>query len=110
MVHLSFIERARMIRGLFGASTLPAALRGGLEEASATQRGIGRRVADALATSTTTGFTEASQAAMAKARQAEADLQREMASLADTQLRYEADTQLLREAYQRLRTAIGSRG
>jgi flagellar basal body rod protein FlgB len=97
-----------MIRGLFGNSTISAALRGGLEEASATQRGIGRRVADALAASTTTGFTEASQAAMAKAAQAEADIQREMASLADTQLRYEADAQLLREAYQRLRTAIGS--
>jgi flagellar basal body rod protein FlgB len=47
---------------------------------------------------------------MAKARQAEVDLQREMGSLADTQLRYEADAQLLREAYQRLRTAISSRG
>lgn len=98
-----------MIRGLFGASSLSSALRGGLEEASATQRGIGQRVADALATSTATGFTEASQAAMARAKEAEADLQREMASLADTQLRYEADAQLLREAYQRLRTAIGNR-
>ncbi len=96
-----------MIRGLFGTTTLSNRLRGGLEEASATQRGIGRRVADALAASTTSGFTEASQAAMAKANQAEADLQREMASLADTQLRYEADAQLLRETYQRLRTAIG---
>jgi flagellar basal body rod protein FlgB len=96
-----------MIRGLFGTATLPSLLRGGLEEASATQRGIGRRVADAIAASTTTGFADASQAAMAKAKQAEADIQREMASLADTQLRYEADAQLLREAYQRLRTAIG---
>ena len=100
-------ENGTMIRGIFGAQTLPSLLRGGLEEASATQRGIGKRVADALAASTTTGFTEASQAAIAKAKQAEQDLQREMSSLADTQLRYEADTQLLREAYQRLRTAIG---
>jgi flagellar basal body rod protein FlgB len=96
-----------MIRGLFGQSSLSSLLRGGLEETSATQRGIGRRVADALATSTTTSFTEVSQAAMAKAKQAEADVQREMASLADTQLRYEADAQLLRQTYQRLRTAIG---
>jgi flagellar basal body rod protein FlgB len=97
-----------MIRGLFGPSTLPSLLRGGLEEASATQRGISQRVADALAASTTTGFTEASQAAIAKAKQAEADMQREMGSLADTQLRYQADTQLLRGVYQRLKTAIGS--
>jgi len=99
-----------MIRGLFGATTLPAMLRGGLEEASATQRGIGQRVSRALETSTSLSFTDAAQAQLAKARQAEADVQREMASLADTQLRYEADAQLLREAYQRLRTAIGSRG
>jgi flagellar basal body rod protein FlgB len=33
-----------------------------------------------------------------------------MAALADTQLRYEADAQLLKEVYQRLRTAISSRG
>lgn len=96
-----------MIRGLFGQSTLSASLRGGLEETSATQRGIAQRVAEALATSTTTSFAEAGQAALAKAKQAEADVQREMASLADTQLRYEADAQLLRQAYQRLRTAIG---
>lgn len=99
-----------MIRGLFGASSLSTSLRGGLEEASATQRDIGRRVADAIAASTTTGYTDASQAAMAKARATEADIQRDMASLADTQLRFEADVQLLREAYQRLRTAIGNRG
>ncbi len=103
-------ETTIMIRGLFGASTLPSLLRGGLEETSATQRGIGQRVAQALATSTSTGFADASQAAVAKAAQTEADIQREMTSLADTQLRYEADAQLLREAYQRFRTAIGSRG
>src|SRR5690606_22818320 len=78
-----------MIRGLFDNSSLTAQLRGGLEEASATQRGIGRRVSEALMASTTTAFTDASQAAMAKAAQAEADIQREMASLADTQIRYE---------------------
>ncbi len=99
-----------MIRGLFGPSTLSAQLRGGLEETSATQRGIGQRVAQALAASTTSGFADASQAATAKAAQTEADIQREMTSLADTQLRYEADAQLLREAYQRFRTAISSRG
>lgn len=99
-----------MIRGLFGAASVSSALRGGLEEASATQREIGRRVAGAIATSSSTNFTEASQAAMARAAAAETDIQRDMASLADTQLRYEADVQLLREAYQRLRTAIRTGG
>ncbi len=99
-----------MIRGLFGVTSIPSLLRGGLEEASATQRGIGNRVADALKVSTSANFAEATQAQLAKARQAEVDIQRDMASLADTQIRYEADVQLLREAYQRLRTAIGNRG
>lgn len=99
-----------MIRGLFGSSSVSSLLRGGLEEASATQRGIGQRVSDALQVSTSTSFADATEAQLAKARQAEADIQREMASLADTQIRYEADAQLLREAYQRLRTAIGNRG
>ncbi len=99
-----------MIRGLFGGSSLPALLRGGLEETSATQRGIGERVARALDASTSTSFAGAVDAEMAKARAAQVDLPREMAALADTQLRYEADAQLLREAYQRLRTAISSRG
>jgi hypothetical protein len=99
-----------MIRGLFGSSTLPAQLRGGLEEASATQKGIGQRVARALETSTSTSFSDAMEAQMAKSRSTEEDLQREMASLADTQIRYEADAQLLKEAYQRLRTAFSSRG
>ncbi|MEZ4589478.1 MAG: hypothetical protein R2909_24135 [Gemmatimonadales bacterium] len=99
-----------MIRGLFGATTLPAQLRGGLEETSATQRGIGERVARAIETSSSTDFTSSMEAQVAKAREAEMDLQRDMAALADTQLRYEADAQLLREAYQRLRTAISNRG
>jgi flagellar basal body rod protein FlgB len=99
-----------MIRGLFGDASLSARLRGGLEEASATQRGIGRRVADALQVSTSTSFANATQAELEKAKRAEADVQREMGSLADTQLRFEADVQLLRETYQRLRTAINTRG
>ena len=99
-----------MIRGLFDVSSLSSMLRGGLEESSATQRGIGQRVARAIETSTNTSFAGTMDANIAKAKATEQDLQRDMASLADTQLRYEADTQLLREAYQRLRTAIGNRG
>ncbi|MEO8449494.1 MAG: hypothetical protein ABI647_06880 [Gemmatimonadota bacterium] len=95
-----------MIRGLFGVRSLPSALRGGLEETSATQRGIAKRVSQAVDTSTSTSFGSALEAQVAKKKAAEEDLPREMASLADTQIRFEADAQLLKEAYGRLRTAI----
>jgi flagellar basal body rod protein FlgB len=96
-----------MLRALFGPDSLTARLRGGLEELSATQRGIGRRVAGATDASTQTPFSEA----LARARGGQApDLQQEMAALADTQLRYEAEARLLRDAYGRLRTAIRDRG
>jgi hypothetical protein len=85
-------------------------LRGGLEETAATQRTIGQRVARSVESSAKVRFQDAVEAQLAKARQDEADLQRDMAALADTQLRYEADAQLLKEVYQRLRTAIGNRG
>jgi flagellar basal body rod protein FlgB len=99
-----------MIRGLFGSESLSARLRGGLEETAATQRLIGQRVARSLESSANVRFQDAVEAQLAQARQDEADLQRNMAALADTQLRYEADAQLLKEVYQRLRTAISSRG
>jgi flagellar basal body rod protein FlgB len=50
-------------------------------------------------------FEDKLQAEAARAQQ-EADLQRDMSALADTQLRYEADAKLLHDAYARLRTAI----
>ncbi len=95
-----------MLRGLFGSTTLPAMLRGGLEEASATHRGIAERVAGALTTSSSTSFSSALDAAQAAPRHAEADLQQDMASLADTEIRYEASSRLLQQAYGRIRTAI----
>jgi flagellar basal body rod protein FlgB len=99
-----------MIKGLFGSTTLPYALRAGLEEASATHRDIADRVAGSLTSSGTTDFS-GDFAARASRRAEEADLQRDMATLADTQLRFEADAKLLQEAYARLRTAIrGDRG
>ena len=97
-----------MIRSLFSATSLSNMLRGGLEEASATHRVIADRVAGRLNTSTPTGFSTEMEARAARA-QAEADLQQDMAALADTQLRFEADAKLLREAYDRLRTAIRDR-
>lgn len=98
-----------MLKGLFGPTTVSYMLRGGLEEASATHRAIADRVAGALARSSSVDFADSLQA-QARAQQQEADLQRDMASLADTQLRYEADAKLLQQAYASLRTAIDKNG
>ena len=99
-----------MIRSLFGSGTIPSSLRGGLEEASATHRAIAQRVSNALTASTSTDFSSALEAQQSKKQLSEVDLEREMASLADTQIRYEADAKLLQAAYSRLRTAMRERG
>ena len=93
-----------MLRGLFGSDSTTYILRGALEETSATHRGISTRVANAAASSTTGEFAD--QLAAAQGGMQEVDLQREMAALADTQLRYEAEAKLLQLAYTQLRTAI----
>lgn len=98
-----------MLKSLFGPSTVTHMLRGGLEEASATHRAIAARVAGTLASSGSTDFADALQARTTQAKLNEADLQRDMSALADTQVRYEADAKLLHEAYARLRAAIRER-
>lgn len=100
-----------MIRSLFGSNTVISMLRGGLEETSATQRGIADRVAqatDASANGDFAGHLEAATAGKTHKRLSDVDLQLEMAALADTQLRYEASSKLLHEAYGQIRTAIRS--
>ena len=94
-----------MLGSLFGPSALSSLLRGGLEEVSATHRTIADRVASRETSSAQVTFTDELQAKAARAK-AEADLQNDMTSLADTQLRYEADAKLLQQTYARLRTAI----
>lgn len=99
-----------MMRGLFGNGSLSSMLRGGLEEASATHRAIAQRVAGALGASTSTDFATALQAKASQQKMNEVDLERDMASLADTQIRYEADAKLLQGAYAQLRAAMKDRG
>lgn len=99
-----------MLRSLFGTGTITSMLRGGLEETSATQRAIGQRVSNALSASTSTDFASALQAKTAQQKLSQVDLERDMASLADTQLRYEADAKLLHGAYASLRAAMKDRG
>jgi flagellar basal body rod protein FlgB len=95
-----------MLKGLFGPTTVTSMLRGGLEETSATHRGIAARVAGAIDASSSTDFP----GDLARSQAAQADLERDMTQLADTQLRYEAEARLLREAYDGLRTAMKSSG
>ncbi|MFB3908872.1 MAG: hypothetical protein ACE15D_10755 [Candidatus Eisenbacteria bacterium] len=109
-----------MIRGLFGASSTTGMLRGGLEETMATHEAIAERVASALTRSSRSDFASELNAqedgggGADRARNAEpldeAELQRQMAALADTQLRYETDARLLTLAYQRLRAAVRQHG
>ena len=99
-----------MIRSLFGPNALTSMLRGGLEEASATHRSIAERVAGADQSSTNVDFADAVSARAGNKRLSQEDLQRDMAALADTQLRYEADAKLLQAAYGRLRSAMRERG
>ena len=101
-----------MIRSLFGTNTVISMLKGGLEETSATQRGISARVAQATTMSATGAFASELDAAtkgLAKPKRSEVDLQQEMAALADTQIRFEASTKLLHSAYGQIRTAMRDR-
>ncbi|MFZ5623213.1 MAG: hypothetical protein ACOY71_02120 [Gemmatimonadota bacterium] len=98
-----------MLRALFDRSSLSHMLRGGLEEASATHRAIAENVATLMEASSSIDFAGQLEAAKQRAASIEQDLQRNMAALADTQLRYEADARLLQQAYQSLRIAIRDR-
>ena len=60
--------------------------------------------------STNVDFADAVSARAGNKRLSQEDLQRDMAALADTQLRYEADAKLLQAAYGRLRSAMRERG
>jgi hypothetical protein len=95
------------ILSLFGSDTDYARLRGGLDETSATQRTIAARVAAATSSSSTNGdFATQLGAHKAGAAPSQADLQQDMAALADTELRYETCAKLLQSAYAGLRSAM----
>ncbi len=95
-----------MLKDLFGPTSVTYMLRGGLEEASATHRAIADRVASATTASSSVDFSQQLGAKSGAAREQQADLQHDMASLADNELRYETDAKLLQAAYARLRTAV----
>ncbi len=95
-----------MLFGFIDRTTAAANLKDALDASAARVHGIQARVARASlggdgfalpTTATTGGETPV------------VDVEQEMASLADEQLRYEATAKLLEKAYQSLRTAIRDR-
>ncbi|MES2305359.1 MAG: hypothetical protein V4558_07620 [Gemmatimonadota bacterium] len=98
-----------MIRGLFGQGTSTSNLRAGLDELSATQKTIAARVANSSAQSSSTDFADALGNSIEQQNK-DAELQQNMASLADTELRFEAAAKLLQKSYADLHTAITNRG
>lgn len=92
-----------MIQALFGQGSVYATLRSGLDEEMTAAGQIQDRIANAA-----NAETMDSQAPLTAAnREEEVNLEGELVKLVDTTLRYDAETRLLREAYSRLRTAIG---
>jgi len=96
-------EARQMVNELFGSGTMISQLRGGLTEVIATHRTIATRVANAMSQSSSTSFGAQLDAKMASQ---ENELQTDMASLADNELRYETTAKLLQKSYGDLRTAI----
>jgi flagellar basal body rod protein FlgB len=96
-----------MIKALFGSSSVPHALRKGLDHEMKIHRQIAARIATALQASTSSGFQESLEKATGAQRPSETDLQNDMAALSNAQVRYEAEAKLLKGAYGSIRRAIG---
>jgi len=94
-----------MIRALFGSSTTPYILRKGLDAAMEAHKTIAGKVAGEVASS-----EQATAEGKAGAPADPSTLGDDMAALADTQMRYEAEAQLLHIAYQNLRSAVRTNG
>ncbi len=90
-----------MLKRIFGAGTTPAMLRQGLTESSRNVRQVAARVANASSGS----FASDLQAAQGGG----VDVEREMVTLADEQLRYEAAGRLLQRVYAQIRASVRER-
>jgi flagellar basal body rod protein FlgB len=102
-----------MLFGFINRVSGAAQLRQGLDTSAARTRGIADRVskaslqnADGFALPTASG---AGTAASPTGVGADVDVETEMVSLADEQLRYEATAKLLEKTYAQIRTAIRDR-
>lgn len=94
-----------MLSRLIGAGTTAAQLKEGLSASSQAVRGIAHRVANA----STPDFAEALEVAEVAGRGKAVDIDAEMVSLADEQLRYETTARLLQKVYQMVHASIRER-
>jgi hypothetical protein len=92
-----------MISSVFGTGSMYSLLRTALDEITSAHRRIANRVANA-----TTGELAADTAQSSRSV-AQSDLERDMAELANNQLRFQATARLLERAYAQLRTAMRER-
>jgi len=93
-----------MLNRLFGVDSSVTDLKDGLTRSTETVRGIAHRVANA-----TSGQDRAFASALEEAGNVlgeEVDLEREMVSLADEQLRFQATARLLEKVYQQIRLSV----
>jgi flagellar basal body rod protein FlgB len=100
-----------MLFGFINRVSSAASLREGLDASSARARGIADRVAKASMQNADGFALAATTAESAQGAQPgpPVDLEAEMVSLADEQLRYEATAKLLEKTYQKLRMSIRDR-
>jgi hypothetical protein len=96
-----------MLFGMIGRVTSANTLKDSLDMSAERARGIASRVAQASLNGGS-GFALPVDPATGVASE-QVDLEAEMASLADEQLRYDATAKLLEKTYQQLRTSISSR-
>ena len=95
-----------MLFGIFGRTTNANDLKDALDLSSQRTRAIAGRVAQA-SVNNANGFALPVDPATGKpVENGQVDLEAEMTSLADEQLRYEATAKLLEKTYQQLRTSI----
>ncbi len=97
-----------MLFGLINRVSSASSLKETLDVSAQRTRGIAQRVANA-ATPAGTGFALPPNADPAAAAAGQVNLEAEMTSLADEQLRYETAAKLLERTYTTLRTAIRDR-
>jgi len=93
-----------MIGRLMGPTTSVGQLKEGLDVSTERARGIAHRIANAA----NGGFAGALDAVQAGA-EPEVDLESEMVSLADEQIRFEALTRLLQKTYAQVRASVRER-
>jgi flagellar basal body rod protein FlgB len=100
-----------MLFGFINRVSSAAALRQGLDTSSARVRAIGDRVAKASMQNADGFALAATSAESAQGAQPgpPVDLEAEMVSLADEQLRYETTAKLLEKTYQKIRLSIRDR-